>query len=93
MVRFTTRPFYPGERAPDTHFLGGWMGSRTSLDIVENRKTLPLSGLDLRPLDRSACSQSLYRLRYPNFCVVYILQKLVTHISVTYNLIYDFIYF
>jgi hypothetical protein len=34
VVSFTTRPLYPGERAPDTHWIGGWMGPRTGLDAV-----------------------------------------------------------
>jgi hypothetical protein len=38
---------------------------RASLDVVEKRKFLTLSGLELRPLDRPARSQSLYKLRYP----------------------------
>jgi hypothetical protein len=35
------------------------------LHDVEKRKFLTLPGLELRPLSRPACSQSLYRLRYP----------------------------
>jgi hypothetical protein len=53
--RFTT-----GERAPGARWMGSWMGPRTSLDNVERRKTLPLSGLELRPLGHPARSQSLY---------------------------------
>jgi hypothetical protein len=30
--------FTPGERAPDTHWIGGWMGPRASLDAVVKRK-------------------------------------------------------
>jgi hypothetical protein len=41
------------------------MDPRAGLDDLEKRKLLALPGLELRPLDRSACSQSLYRLRYP----------------------------
>jgi hypothetical protein len=36
---------------------------RAGLDDVKKRKFLTLPGLELRP----ACSQSLYRLRYPGF--------------------------
>jgi hypothetical protein len=36
------------------------------MDDVEIRTTMPLPGLELRPLGRPACSQSLYRLRYPD---------------------------
>jgi hypothetical protein len=38
-----------GERGPGTHWIGGWVGPRTSLDDVEKRKCLPLLGLELRP--------------------------------------------
>jgi hypothetical protein len=38
---------------------------RADLDEAEKRKLLTIAGLELRPLDRQARSQSLYRLRYP----------------------------
>jgi hypothetical protein len=41
------------------------VGTRGGLDAVEKRKFLTLPGLELRPLDRPARSQSLYRLRCP----------------------------
>jgi hypothetical protein len=50
--------FTPGERAPCTHWLGGWVGPRTGLDDVEKRKFLIVQGLEFRPLDHSARSQS-----------------------------------
>jgi hypothetical protein len=28
----------PGERAPGTHWIGGWVGSKASLDAVGKRK-------------------------------------------------------
>jgi hypothetical protein len=56
---------FPGCFILGTHWIGGWVGPRTDLDEVERRKLLPLPGLELRPLHRPACSQSLYRLRYP----------------------------
>jgi hypothetical protein len=40
------------------------VGPRTGLDDMKKRKLLTLPGLELRPLRRSAHSQSLYRLRY-----------------------------
>jgi hypothetical protein len=46
--------FTSGERAPATHWIGA------GLDNVEKRKFLALSGLELRPLDHPARSQSLY---------------------------------
>jgi hypothetical protein len=57
--------FTPGEKAADTHYIGGWVGPRAGLDDVEKRKFLALPGLELRPLGHPASSQSLYRLRYP----------------------------
>jgi hypothetical protein len=55
----------PCRFTPGTHWIGGWVGPRASLDDVEKRKFLPLPRLELRPLRRPARSQSLYRLRYP----------------------------
>jgi hypothetical protein len=52
--------FTPGEGAPDTHWIGGWVGPRAGLDDVEKRKFFALPGLEHRPFDRPACSQSLY---------------------------------
>jgi hypothetical protein len=49
----------PGKEPPGTHWIGGWLCPRTGLDEVEVRKILPLPGLELRPLSRSARSQSL----------------------------------
>jgi hypothetical protein len=60
MVIFTPRLFYPG-----THWIWGWVGPKTGLEDMDNRKFLPLPELELRPLGRPAPSQSLYRLRYP----------------------------
>jgi hypothetical protein len=39
--------FTPGERAPGTHWIGGWVDPRSSLHDVEKRKFLTLSGLEL----------------------------------------------
>jgi hypothetical protein len=57
-----TDRFTPEERAPVTHWIGGWVDPRTGLDDVERRRILPLPGLELRALSRPARSQSLYRL-------------------------------
>jgi hypothetical protein len=57
--RFTSE-----ERAPGTHWIGGWVDPRSSLDDVEKRKYLTVPRLEPRPLGRPARSQSLYRLRY-----------------------------
>jgi hypothetical protein len=63
----TSRPgrFTSGERASGTHWIGDWVDSRAGLDDVEKRKFMTLPGLELRPFDRPARSQSLYRLSYP----------------------------
>jgi hypothetical protein len=38
MFIFTPRPLYAKERAPDTNWIGGWVGPRAGLDAVEWRK-------------------------------------------------------
>jgi hypothetical protein len=48
--------FTLGERAPGTHWIGGWVGPRAGLGDMEKRKFFILRGLKLRPLGRSACS-------------------------------------
>jgi hypothetical protein len=63
--------YTPEERALGTHWRGGWVGPRAGLEDVEKRKFLTLPGLEFRPLDRPARSQSLYRLRY---IYIYIIQ-------------------
>jgi hypothetical protein len=52
--------FIPGEKAPGTDWIGGWVGPRAGLDDVEKSKFLTLPGLKLRPLSRPAYSHSLY---------------------------------
>jgi hypothetical protein len=42
------------------------MDTRGGLDDMEKRKFFTLPRVELRPLGRPACSQSLYRLRYPS---------------------------
>jgi hypothetical protein len=49
------------------------MGPKAGVDYMERRKFLNLPGLELRPLGRSARSQSLYQLRYPGsvfYCLI-----------------------
>jgi hypothetical protein len=62
--------FIPGEGAPNTHWIGGWVGPRAGLDDVEKRKFFILPGLELRTHSGPACSQLLYRLRYPGSYIV-----------------------
>jgi hypothetical protein len=54
--------FNPGERAPNTPWIGDWVDPRAGLDDVQKRKFLTLPRLEHRPLVRPAFSQSLYRL-------------------------------
>jgi len=60
VVNATRRPLYPRER-PVTHCIGGWVGLRAGLAGAEN-----ISPAGIRFPDRPACSESLYRLRYPD---------------------------
>jgi hypothetical protein len=57
--------FIPVERSPGTHWIGGWVDPRASLDDLEDRKFLTLPRLKLRPLGRPARSHLSYRLSYP----------------------------
>jgi hypothetical protein len=57
--RHATAVFYPRER-PATHCTGGWVGSRAGMDVCGNP-----APIGIRSPDRSARSQSLYRLSYP----------------------------
>jgi hypothetical protein len=65
VVSFTTRQLYPSKRAPDSHWIEGWVDPRAGLDNLEKRKFLTLPGLELRHLGRPSRSQSLYLLCYP----------------------------
>jgi hypothetical protein len=56
--------FTPGERAPGTHWIGGWVDPRAGLDDVEKSKFLTQPGLELRPLSRPAPSQSTLSADY-----------------------------
>jgi hypothetical protein len=51
----------PREMVHITRGMGDWVGPANGL-VDESNKILTLSGLKLRPLDCSDCSQSLYRL-------------------------------
>jgi hypothetical protein len=61
----------PGRERPGTQCLGGWVGIRAGLDGCG--KFHPIR---IRPLDRPACSESLYRLSYPGaqeyMCIIFI---------------------
>jgi hypothetical protein len=62
--------FTPGERAPGTHWIGGWVGPRAGLDDMEKWKFFPPPGLELQTLGRPAHSQLLYRLHYPGSLII-----------------------
>jgi len=51
----------PPGKGPGTHCVGGWMGHRAGLDGC-GKSGLPTG---IRSPDLPACSESLYRLRYP----------------------------
>jgi hypothetical protein len=56
------RALTPTERTPGTHWIGGWVGLRTSLDAGARRKILcPRRGSNL---DHPARSQIMYCLSY-----------------------------
>jgi hypothetical protein len=61
VVSFTPRPPYPPGEIPGANLIGSWVRPRAGLDDVEKRKFLTLPALELRPLGRPACSQSLCR--------------------------------
>jgi hypothetical protein len=93
VVSFMPRPLYPQEKAPGTHWIGGWVKPRAGLDEMEKRKFLTLLGLELRPLGRPARSESLYRLRYPGS---YKIQQYISDLQVfatkyTGNITYTFV--
>ena len=51
----------PSAKETQYEFSGGWMGTRAGLDgCGMSRPT------EIRSPDRPACSESLYRARYPN---------------------------
>jgi hypothetical protein len=52
--------FNPGETAPGTHWIGGWVGPRTGLDDVERRQILSLPEHELATLRQSSPVASRY---------------------------------
>jgi hypothetical protein len=48
--------FIHREKAPITHWIGGWVDPRVGMDDVEKRKFLTLPGLELWPLGSPARS-------------------------------------
>jgi hypothetical protein len=56
--------FTPREGVPATRWIGGWLGSRASLDMVSKRK-IPSPRRESNS-DHPTCSQSLYRQSHPD---------------------------
>jgi hypothetical protein len=54
--------FTSGERVPDTHWIGGWVGPRSGLNAVERRKIVHFRESNPR---HPARNPSLYWLMYP----------------------------
>jgi hypothetical protein len=54
--------FTPGERAPGTHWIGGWVGPRVGLEAVEKRKFLPLPEIETGAVQPVAIPTELSRL-------------------------------
>jgi hypothetical protein len=53
--------FTLGERAPGTHWIGGWVDPRAGLDDVEKKKFLTLPAFELLPLGRlTVCYVNFY---------------------------------
>jgi hypothetical protein len=44
--------FTPGERAPGIHCIGGWVGPRADLDVMEKRYISSLPGIESRHIGR-----------------------------------------
>jgi hypothetical protein len=53
----------PGERAPRTHWIGGWVGRKAGLGAVEKRKKKYLARAANRTPGRPARRLWLYRLQ------------------------------
>jgi hypothetical protein len=49
VVSFTPRPLYPRESPPGTNWIGGRLGSKASLEAMEQRKLLLLPGIEPWP--------------------------------------------
>jgi hypothetical protein len=68
VVSCTPRPLYSRGKIPLYPLDRRVGGPKAGLHDVENRKFLTILALELRPLGLPARSQSLYRLRYPEYC-------------------------
>lgn len=64
VVSFTTQPIYSWRRAHGTHWIGGSVDPKASLD-AEKKIFLTLMRLELQPLSQPSCGP-LYRRHYSN---------------------------
>jgi hypothetical protein len=86
VVSFTSRSLYLRERAPGTHWIGGWVDPKAGLNDVEKIKFCTLPELELRPLGRPTSSQSLYLQSYPVTKIVCSPLKVNRHLGGAYRL-------
>jgi hypothetical protein len=84
VVSFTPLPLYPRERAPGTHFIGGWVNPRAGLDDLEKWTFFTLPGLELPPPGSPARSQSLYRPAH--MMCVYTCITFTTYVCLSYSM-------
>jgi len=68
VVSFTSRSLHPGEEAPGTHFIGGWLGPRTGLKAAVKRNRSCRESEPCRQARRSLTMlNELFPLRMKNF--------------------------
>jgi hypothetical protein len=68
MIRFTSLLIYPWGNSPGTNCIGGWVGPRVDLDVMEKRKiTSPYREQNPDSSVVQPVVLSLYRLSYPSF--------------------------
>jgi hypothetical protein len=66
--------FTSAERAPDTQWIGGWVGLRAVCTAWKEEKSCPYRDSNPDPYaDDQPIAQSLHRLRYPGFNIVHVL--------------------
>jgi len=63
MVSYTPRPLYPLGKSSGTHWIGGWVGPKTGLEAVTERK-IPIPAENRIPVVQPL-SWSLCWIRYP----------------------------
>jgi hypothetical protein len=52
VVSFRPGYFTPGEKTFGTHWIGGWVGRRSDLDVVEKKKISPKRDSNSDPSDK-----------------------------------------